>query len=397
LQSGFGVAGEVSNVVAAAPRTNPSGFFEAAGTVTHDYTGNELPSDGDVIPIVFDMNALLGAQYQVVFEDRPAQSYWHLINQTTGDTVLANQTRVNEDPEYYDVVEGLRVVVKDGDHVPRGYGQTAFMQTDTTLSMGTFYGPGLPYFTWIDTSFYDVYGTDIFGNDHFSSTYELRYTGDSTRASWIADGFLGTDIPYWVPFEAWNTSSNQRVSLAVYDWEDDGDWDPYDLLTIVNYPYDSTATVTPEAFPYYYSWMFGFDDSVYNPVIGDVFTIEGAPLNRPEDTFTFKVDGINAAAAQNELKRIRVVPNPYFAQYSPMIETGEGESVIEFQRIPDKCTIRIYTLAGDLVQTIEHNDGSGAARWNLLSRNNQLVASGIYIFHVESPYGEHLGRFAIIK
>lgn len=397
LQSGFGIAGEVSNVVAVTPVNDPAGFYEAAGTVTHNYTGNELASDGDVIPIVFDQNSLQGAQYRVVFEDTPEQTYWHLINETIGDTVLADQTKTNVSPDLFEVVQGLRVVVTDGDHIPRSYGQTAFGGSDTTLAMGTFYGPGLPYFTYLDTLFYQTYGQDVFGNSHFRSTYELRYTGDSTRAAWIADGFFGTDYPYWVDFEVWNVSTNQRVSLAVHDWEGDGDWDPYDLLTIVNYPYDSTATVTPDAFPYYYSWMFGFDDLVYNPAVGDVFTVEGAPLNGPEDNFAFKVDGVNTATAATDLKKIRVVPNPYFGQYSAMVETGEGESVIEFQKIPDKCTIRIYTLAGDLVQTINHDDGTGAARWNLLSKNSQLVASGIYIYHVESPYGEHLGRFAIIK
>jgi hypothetical protein len=50
-----------------------------------------------------------------------------------------------------------------------------------------------------------------------------------------------------------------------------------------------------------------------------------------------------------------------------------------------------------LVETVNHNDGTGAARWDLLSEHGRLVASGIYIYHVESPYGEHLGRFAIIK
>jgi len=389
LQSGWGVAGEVSNVVAVTPVNDPAGFYEAAGSVTHNYVGNELPSDGDVVPIVFDQGSLQGAQYRVVFEDTPEQTYWHLINETTGDTVLADQTKANIDPSLFDVVEGLRVVVEDGDHIPRSYSQTEFGGSDTTLVMGTFYGPAYPVFTWNDN--------DVFGGAHFRSTYEFRYTGDSTLASWVLDGFYGSDTPYWVYFEVWNTTTNQRVSLAVYDFAGDGIWDPYDLLAIVNYPYDSTATVTLEAFPYYYSWMFGFDDSVYNPVVGDVFTVQGAPLNGPEDNFAFKVDGVSTATAATDLRKIRVVPNPYFAQYSSMVETGEGESVIEFQKIPDQCTIRIYTLAGDLVQTINHDDGTGAARWNLLSINSQLVASGIYIYHVESPYGEHLGRFAIIK
>ncbi|HWR84146.1 MAG TPA: hypothetical protein VN285_12665 [Candidatus Deferrimicrobium sp.] len=389
LQSGFGIAGAVTNVVAATPTNNPAGFTEAAATVTHNYTGSELRSDGEVTPSVFDRNALTGAEYRLVFEDTPEQTYWHLINETTGDTVLARQTKFNESPGMFDIAEGLRVVVSDGDHVPRGYGQTALGGTDTTLAMGTFYGAALPAFTGDNR--------DVFGGAHFRSTYQLRYTGDSTRSAWVLDGFYGTDIPYWVPFEAWNTSTNQRVSLAVYDWEDDGDWDPYDLITIVNYPYNPTTTVTPDAFPYYYSWMLGFDDGAYNPVVGDVFTIEGAPLNGPDDNFSFKVDAVSAASATRALKDIRVVPNPYFARYSAMVETAEGESVVEFQKIPDRCTIRIYTLTGDLVQTIDHRDGTGAARWNLLSKDGRQAASGVYLFHVESPYGEHLGRFAIIK
>ncbi|MEW5993000.1 MAG: hypothetical protein AB1744_01210 [Candidatus Zixiibacteriota bacterium] len=388
LQSGFGIAGETPNVVSARPTDDPAGYYDAAGTVSHNYVGTELPSEGEVVPIVFDEGALLGSDYQVVFEDAPDQTYWHLINVTTGDTVLANQTKTNADPDLYDIAEGLRVVVNDGDHLPRGYGQTAFGGTDTTLAVATFYGPSLPAFTG------DV--NDVFGNAHFRSTFEIRYTGDSSRGSWVLDGFYGTDIPYWVPFEIWNTSTNERVSVAVYDWGSDGGYDPDDLLTVVNYPYDSLASVTPFAFPYYYRWMFGFDDSVFNPVVGDVFTVQGAPLNGPGDNFAFKVDGINSANARKDLKDIRVVPNPYFARYSAMVETAEGQSVLEFQKIPDRCTIRIYTLAGDLVCTIEH-DGSGAARWDLLSESGRQVASGVYIFHVDSPYGEHLGRFAVIK
>ncbi len=389
LQSGFGIAGQALNVVAVTPTPDPAGFYEAAATVSHDYTGNDVPSEGKVVPIVFDESELQGDEYEVVFEDTPQRTYWHLINRTTGDTVLANQTKTNGEPGEFEIAEGLRVVVTNGDRVPRQYIQTNFANTDTTLTMGTFYGPAIPNFTGQPT--------DVFGDAPFRSTYELRYTGDSTRAAWMLDGFYGTDNPYWVPFEIWNTTTNQRVSLAVYDFNDNGIWEPYDLLTIVDYPYDSLATVTPQAFPYYYSWMFGFDENVYNPSPGDVFTVYGAPMNGPEDRFTFKVDGINTAEAQRDMRNIKVVPNPYFARYSSMVETTEGQSIIEFQNVPDECTIRIYTLAGDLIRTIEHTDGTGVARWDLLSENRLQAASGIYLYHVESSYGEHLGRFAIIK
>ncbi len=120
-------------------------------------------------------------------------------------------------------------------------------------------------------------------------------------------------------------------------------------------------------------------------------------MNGPDDVFLFRPDGISAAAAGNELKDIRVVPNPYFGRYSALVETANQPSVITFNRLPVNCTIRIYSLAGDLIRTIENDDADGAETWDLLSSSGQQVASGTYIYHVESDYGEHLGRFAIIK
>ncbi|MBU8932945.1 MAG: hypothetical protein KOO62_02950 [candidate division Zixibacteria bacterium] len=389
LQSGFGVAGQATNVATATPVDDPAGYFDAAGTVTHDYDGLQEPSEGEVFPIVFDSDLLQGADYAIVFEDTPERSYWHLINETTGDTVLAYQDRVNTDPGEYEVIQGLRVVVTDGDRVPETHGQTAFTGADTTMVMAYFYGAAIPQFTGSND--------DAFANAQYRADYELRYTSDSTRATWVLDGFYATDFEFMVPFEVWNMTTNQQVSLAVYDFDENWVWDPWDLLTIVDYPYDGTTSVTEFAFPNYYGWMFGLDETLPSPQDGDVLSIEGAPLNGPDDRFTFKADGINTAAAINELADIKVVPNPYLGRYSSMVETAEDESAIYFNGLPGECAIRIYTLAGDLVQTLNHTDGTGSTRWDLQSRNGQLVVSGVYLFHVESTYGEHLGRFAIIK
>ncbi len=387
LQSGFGIAGAAKNVVGVTPVTDPAGYYEAAATVDHDYSGDRAPSEGSVTPIIFDETKLTGDEYSVVFEDYPDQTYWHLINNTTGDTVLVNQTRYDGEAGLYEIGEGLRVVVTDGERVPSSMTQTAIGGSEATLEVlpGDFYGTILEYF-------YAV----AFGNAHTRSTYELRYTGDSTVAPAFNDN-AGMGTAWRVPFEIWNTTTNQRVSAAVYDIGLDGTWDPWDLIIIVNYPYNPAEDPFTTAWPYYFSWMFRFDDTLYNPSIGDVFTIGGAPQNGPEDVFTFKVDGISAVQASVDMNKIRVVPDPYFVKYSSMVETDPGESVIEFQNVPDKCTIRIYTLAGDLVQTIEHDNPAEPARWNLLSSNVQQVASGIYIYHVDSPYGQHLGRFAVIK
>jgi hypothetical protein len=188
----------------------------------------------------------------------------------------------------------------------------------------------------------------------------------------------------------------------VYDAALDGTWEPNNILNIVNYPYDADnlpPDIYEVAWPYNFSWLFRLDTAYYNRGVnvGDVMQFAGPPLNSPSDRFTFKIDGVDGAVAAVNLKNIKVVPDPYFVQYSSMVETQPGQAVLEFQHVPNRCTIRIYTLSGDLVRTLEHDDNSGTARWDLLSSNNQQVASGIYLYHVESPFGEHLGRFSVLK
>ena len=73
------------------------------------------------------------------------------------------------------------------------------------------------------------------------------------------------------------------------------------------------------------------------------------------------------------------------------------ENKINFFNLPGKCTIRIYTVAGDLVKTIDHNDGTSEEAWYQLNDNNQLVFSGVYIYHVQSDFGNKIGKLIVIR
>ncbi len=109
----------------------------------------------------------------------------------------------------------------------------------------------------------------------------------------------------------------------------------------------------------------------------------------------------------NQQKQILVVPNP-FRQVSGYAESAEYKR-IAFVNIPALCTIRIYTLALDLVKTLEHTSGGGIETWGsqsgkdyMLTDFAQNVQPGIYIFHVESHVPGHegetsVGKIAIIK
>jgi len=117
---------------------------------------------------------------------------------------------------------------------------------------------------------------------------------------------------------------------------------------------------------------------------------------------------------------VLVIPNPYRsdADYAGMgWEVLDGKYTyqeeyrkIVFLNIPDRCVIRIYTLAGDLVKVIAHNGnsewstpywyGTNGAYWNLISDNNQAVVSGIYLINVQDvdkKRDDFVGKFVIIK
>lgn len=64
--------------------------------------------------------------------------------------------------------------------------------------------------------------------------------------------------------------------------------------------------------------------------------------------------------------------------------------------------IRIYTLSGELVSTIEHSDeDSGNAFWDLRTINNQEAGPGLYIYHIESfekdDSAHFIGKFAVVR
>jgi hypothetical protein len=114
------------------------------------------------------------------------------------------------------------------------------------------------------------------------------------------------------------------------------------------------------------------------------------------------------AKAQALGEKVVVVPNPYKIsenyQNPQGLESGSGQFArrINFYNLPAICTIRIYTLDGDLVREIEHKKAeddptAGYDYWDLINQNTQAVVSGIYLYGIESKSGNQIGKFVIIK
>jgi len=108
------------------------------------------------------------------------------------------------------------------------------------------------------------------------------------------------------------------------------------------------------------------------------------------------------SASHETLDQVRVVPNPFRLEAEWDLAETEFEysgKRICFQNLPDRATVRIYTLAGDLVEVLEHSaiGAESETCWNLITRNDQEMVSGIYLYHVDSPIGSKVGKFAVIR
>lgn len=152
--------------------------------------------------------------------------------------------------------------------------------------------------------------------------------------------------------------------------------------------------------------FFGNDTTAHKPTLGDTLRLKTTRPFGSSDVFryTSKSYSIDNDLAAKSLDKIKVVPNPYVAgaQWEPKnpFDTGRGPRELHFTHLPMNCTIRIYTVQGELVDTIEHQGAfnDGTAEWDMLTKDNLDIAYGVYIYHIDAPgIGEKVGRFAVIK
>lgn len=99
------------------------------------------------------------------------------------------------------------------------------------------------------------------------------------------------------------------------------------------------------------------------------------------------------------LEQINVVPNPYLVGH--IGQRANSENVIYFTRLPERCTIEIYTEAGEQLVVIEHEstpDGRRAVNaWDLITKANRKSASQLLIARITTPNGaEVIKKFSII-
>ncbi len=170
------------------------------------------------------------------------------------------------------------------------------------------------------------------------------------------------------------------------------------------YEYEYTFTDLLASVNYFFSittFDFGSPQTGLPPLESSVFLTSTQSYALPDAL----------AVEENKLDAF-VYPNPYRADGNYLERGYEGRDPakasltqdklkeVHFANLPRVCTIRIYSIDGDLVDEIVHNESSALANhevWDLISRNTQEVVSGLYYWVIEEPNGRtQIGKLSVI-
>ncbi len=247
----------------------------------------------------------------------------------------------------------------------------------------------------------------------YRGDWEIRWNDLETDSTghWINTGdtaYTTTLGKVVCPFTIYDVTNNKPGVYLVVEktgTKNNGQWDFGE--DIILRPSDITDPFANFNTSYYLNFSLPDTSVVKNPRLpkkGDIYAVyTKKPFQEGDEyLFTTKSAKFSTERANSSLENIYVVPNPYVA-YSEAEMPGRtsqkrGDKVLQFRNLPPKCTIRIYTVTGELVDTIEKDDNSSVATWDLLSFEGQRIAYGVYIYHVDVPgVGEKIGKFAVIK
>lgn len=122
-------------------------------------------------------------------------------------------------------------------------------------------------------------------------------------------------------------------------------------------------------------------------------------------TFEFSTGEVAARlgdipTAKSALDLIRIVPNPFYGRSGVgrgRYEISQIDTRAKITNLPQRCTIRIFTLNGVLVRTFRKDSEEPDVEWDLKNEYGVPIASGVYIIHVDAPgLGQKIVKFFAI-
>ncbi len=134
--------------------------------------------------------------------------------------------------------------------------------------------------------------------------------------------------------------------------------------------------------------------------VDNCFVSLGEPFECPAELRELRME----VDAQDDLYNVYVVPNPYRSGGSRLTTSNYHnfpDGMVRFVNVPQDCTIKVFTVSGDLVwENVQSSSsgGGGNVAWDLTNRSSESVTSGVYIYRVEKTGGDSVfGRIVVIR
>lgn len=410
----------------------PTGRLEPHGGVCNGIVKIEMADQTQITGHGYKVTFSDSAQY-IEGEDTTFGMGFTLVDTTDMDTLYNNYIFSDQSGDNLPIVDGFRITVQNTPLGIKEFGWTKVQHDTSTFdwrykSINPDLGGQLiqedisSYDDWRITVNYDggdsVRWTDVFtGSEQVNKQYlplRIEIISDSenprdvTHSSWLGEFAILAPEDYRKDYYSplgWDLEPGGKgytpASIGWYEKHVDIlileaiDLDPSTGDTLTNYLLLFTNNKP---------------DSSYNkdneleiihakaPSDGDEFTIRTYKPFREEIYYTFGTTAMTegSPADSNSLKNMRVVPDPYIV--TNIWESSEFGKKLMFNNLPDQCTIKIYSLVGDLISTVKHDAPNNHEFWNMRTKNDQFIAPGVYLFYAEAPNGdEKTGRFLVIK
>jgi hypothetical protein len=381
------------NTAVVVPRAPAAGYVppQLDGGIMH--TG---PGTGSISVTMLNPNEIVdGNVYRVMFNNyshfQNSPDVYYSFYDVSKDTLIVEDRLVTVDGEETPIVDGLIGYIYNETEVNVDLQKTGWTGGNSAVSMNVGLSPRYS-------------ATNV----RYPADFEIRFTSDIADTSLRAFAFPFQPPATPVNFTVWNVTEDKKAKFYFFG-SDPPNFTPGDSLVIL---YGDSLGKDPVSGGYRTTWavrMIHNDNSGSTPALpasGDVYRFSTTKPFRTDEAFQFHVKAAeeDKEQAKSVLDQIAVVPNPYVGAASweeaLRFRSGRGERKIYFIHLPRRCTIRIYTISGHHVHTLEHDStiDDGQIPWNLLSKDGMDIAYGVYIYHVDAPgIGEKIGRFAVIK
>ncbi|GAB5418356.1 MAG: hypothetical protein Crog4KO_15400 [Crocinitomicaceae bacterium] len=271
---------------------------------------------------------------------------------------------------------GYAIDLETGARLYMAFGENSFLASENGADM-----------IWNPTStLVDNGGNPLMGGMHPVYVF-------SHRTAEVNSYLLGEDFPAYIPNQGDNDATNEaRLRLdAAINGNSSDKRDFYSSISWVSYPMATpNFTIDPtQGLP--------TDVTISLRVSKEYKNFSATGLNNGQPMYSWNMSTVATELGSRDrlaeaLDLINVVPNPYYA-YSEY-ERNRLDTRVKITNLPERCTVKIYSVNGKLVRTFKKDSPITSVDWDLNNWQGIPVAGGVYLIHVDVPdVGERIVKF----